>query len=89
MSDHEPYELCCEQHYPFLPLPNLDPVREPLQAVSNVIELDPDKRYVFVFNGEFTENQLARIKVELSKHGMHGVVLGLWEGQALQVIEQG
>lgn len=61
----------------------------PLEAVSNVIELKPDKRYLLVFRGleGMKASQLAEISERLSAIGMVNVCLSMPEGSNLEVIE--
>lgn len=57
-----------------------------LQAVSNVIELKPDKRYMFVFSGvsrEAANHILSRLKAI----GITAFALSLSEGESVQIIE--
>lgn len=68
--------------------PAIDALKEPLKAVSNVIELDPTKKYLFVFKGNFTMNELAYVQHRLKSQGIESLALGLREGQELEVIAQ-
>lgn len=65
-----------------------DALKEPLKAVSNVIELDPTKKYLFVFKGDFTMNELAYVQHRLKAQGIESLALALQEGQELEVIVQ-
>lgn len=88
-SDHEPHEYCCAEHcLPPLSTPEADARKEPLKAVSNVIELDPTKKYLFVFKGDFTRDNLAYIQHRLKEQGITCLALGLSKGQEVEVIEQ-
>jgi hypothetical protein len=60
---------------------------EDLLFVSNTIELKPDKKYLLVFKGNMTIDQLNRVLDYLRSHGIHGVGIALHDGQELQVIE--
>jgi len=61
--------------------------QKPLQFVSNVVELKPDKKYLLVFKGDIPVDQLNRALDTLRSEGFHGVGIALREGQDLQVIE--
>ena len=59
---------------------------KPLEAVSNVIELKPDKKYLLVFIGA-TFDQVEQAKARLKASGIQGVGIGLPDGVHLQVVE--
>ena len=59
---------------------------EPLKAVSTVIELKPDKKYLFVCKGA-TPEAMRGLCDFLIEHGINGACIDLGEGQDLQVIE--
>jgi hypothetical protein len=59
-----------------------------LQAVSNVIEIKPGKKYLLVFKGEgVTDQALQRIVTGLRLEGIDSVGVALDDGQELTVIE--
>ncbi len=59
-----------------------------LQAVSNVIELKPDKQYLLVFTGDHVnEENVRQVLGFLRVNGIRGIGIGLTTGQELQVIE--
>lgn len=60
---------------------------EPLKAVSNVIELSPDKEYLLVFEGVGRDG-MHRVLDHLKARGIRGFGIALYEGQSLQVIER-
>jgi hypothetical protein len=59
----------------------------PLQAVSNVIELKPGHKYLLVFNGGISQTQLDHAMARLRASGIESVGLALIEGAELDVIE--
>lgn len=60
---------------------------EDLLFVSNTIELKPDKKYLLVFKGNMTIDQLNHVLEYLRSHGVHGVGIALRNGEEVQVIE--
>jgi hypothetical protein len=62
-------------------------VNEPLQFVSNVIELQPNKKYLLIFHGADDEAMQGAMDF-LNGRGFHNIVgLSLGEGQSIDVIE--
>lgn len=62
--------------------------KEPLQAISNVIRLEPGKKYLLVFSGEQAETGTLRtVMAMLRQQGIIGVGVALKRGQKLEVIE--
>ena len=59
----------------------------PLQAVSNVIELKPDKRYLLVFKGILTVEQVESFLSVLKAQGITCLGVALGTDDELQVIE--
>jgi hypothetical protein len=63
-------------------------MNEPLKAVSNVIELKPDHKYLLVVSGEnVTDASLQEITRMLNEQRIGGVIIHLAKGQSLEVIE--
>jgi len=60
--------------------------QEPLQAVSNVIELNPDKKYLLVYKGELTQAQLALVQEILKAQKVSDLIVHL-DNQEMSVIE--
>ena len=59
-----------------------------LQAVSNVIELRPGKKYLLVFKGDGLSNEaLKEVLTGLRAQGIDTIGLALDDGQELTVIE--
>lgn len=58
-----------------------------LQFVSNVIELKPDKKYLLVFKGNITVDQVQSAIDILAAQDIHGIGLAIDHGDDLQVIE--
>ena len=59
-----------------------------LQAISNVIELKPDGKYLLVFKGDFTREQLAHALTMIKATGIQQIVAIVLHGeQELEVIE--
>ena len=64
------------------------PIGNELQAVSNVIELKSDKKYLLVFKGDgITQQELGHILTGLRSRGIDSVGIALYDGQELTVIE--
>jgi hypothetical protein len=59
----------------------------PLQFVSNVIELKPGHKYLLVFKGDISQTQLDHAMARLRASGIESVGLALIEGAELDVIE--
>lgn len=49
---------------------------EPLQAVSNVIELKPGKKYFFLFKRLLTKQEIAEIERRINDFGIQALVCG-------------
>ncbi len=63
-------------------------MNEALRAVSNVIELKPDRKYLLVVSGDNINPRAAQeIGEMLQEYGICGVIIHLTTEQSLQVIE--
>jgi hypothetical protein len=64
-------------------------VDNPLQAVSNVIELEPGHKYLLVFKDtNYTPNQLEALAYQLDRMGYQCLAVGIYDDKAdVQVIE--
>lgn len=62
-------------------------LQEVLKATSNIIELKPDKKYLFVFKG-VTEQQLHNLNEVIHASGFKGISIGLYKDDELEIIEQ-
>jgi hypothetical protein len=62
-------------------------MNEALQAISNVIELKPDKFYLFVFKGSFNYHEMEYLAKTLYNEGLHGISVAIQDEQSLEVIE--
>jgi hypothetical protein len=60
---------------------------EPLKAVSNVIELKPGHRYLLVFKGAITREQVAYALALLEAMHIPSIGFALWDGVGLDVVE--
>ena len=60
---------------------------EPLKAVSNVIELDPNKKYLFVLKGGVYSESLKELSVYLKNAGIQALGIHVPEGNELDVME--
>lgn len=58
------------------------------EAVSNVIELKPDKKYLLVFSGNYTRKELQELTDTLRTFGFSSFAVALREGETLEVIEE-
>ena len=66
-------------------------MNKPLKAVTNIIELKPGKKYLFVFSSEKNMPELMQDAEDLLKmlkeEGIQGIGLALRKGDKLEVIE--
>ena len=59
---------------------------EPLHAVSNVIELQPDKRYLLIFRGDVEAEEIEHMLTMLASLGIRSLGIGRRRGQEIEVI---
>ena len=62
-------------------------MNEPLKAVSNVIELKPGHRYLLVFQGDITREQVEYALAMLEALHIPSIGFALWDGVDLDVVE--
>lgn len=65
---------------------SIDITMNPLHAVSNVIELKPDKKYLLIFTGNFTRQALAELMGTLRAGGVNGIGIALRTGDEVEVV---
>jgi hypothetical protein len=60
---------------------------DPLRAVSNVIELKPDRKYLLIFQGNFDRQAITELMRMLHMQGVNGIGIALRTDEGVEVIE--